>query len=326
MIPLKAWEEMSSEEQNIFRDLPEETLIKRWKTEEGTEIIRKIIGVNFAYGKSEEYKIFIGTVKTCLGKKTAKIDLRGINFSEFDNLRNDEIFSFDFSNCALHYSNFSGAKLTSSSFKGSDILYSDFSFAFVDESDFSNTNLTLSDFNNASLEESDLRGAWISNIQLEGADLGFIKYNNKTDFHNVDVSKVEGSSNPLFISFVKRKHFLKHFKKKSLTNKITYYIWLIISDCGQSVIRWSFVSFIICLLFGLLYSYIPESFTISNGRAATDFTYYYYSVVTFTTLGFGDIVPNCTVSELIVTLEVVVGYIMLGGLISIFATKFIPND
>ncbi|WP_041279584.1 ion channel [Desulfobacula toluolica] len=76
----------------------------------------------------------------------------------------------------------------------------------------------------------------------------------------------------------------------------------------------------------LLYSYFPELFTIANDRPPTKFTYYYYSIVTFTTLGFGDIVPNDIKSEIIITIEVILGYIMLGGLISIFATKFIPKE
>ncbi|MBW2993226.1 hypothetical protein KY317_01475, partial [Candidatus Woesearchaeota archaeon] len=41
------------------------------------------------------------------------------------------------------------------------------------------------------------------------------------------------------------------------------------------------------------------------------------------TLGFGDITPSpsCWWAQAIVTLEVTFGYIMLGGLISIFANK-----
>ena len=49
--------------------------------------------------------------------------------------------------------------------------------------------------------------------------------------------------------------------------------------------------------------------------------YLYYSIVTFTTLGFGDIVPLTNWARLAVGAEVFAGYIMLGGLISIFANK-----
>jgi voltage-gated potassium channel Kch len=47
----------------------------------------------------------------------------------------------------------------------------------------------------------------------------------------------------------------------------------------------------------------------------------YYSFVTFTTLGLGDVYPATQTAARLVIFEVVVGYIMLGGLISIFATK-----
>ena len=46
-----------------------------------------------------------------------------------------------------------------------------------------------------------------------------------------------------------------------------------------------------------------------------------YSVVTFTTLGFGDIGAVTNWARLAVGVEVVLGYVMLGGLISIFANK-----
>lgn len=324
--PIKSWEEMNSEDQDIFRKMSEEELVTRWDTDQGREIKNKIIKINFSYGSSEDYKSFIGTVKTSWGKSKPKIDLRGINFSEFSNLKNDEIFSFDFSNCALTYSDFSGSEFTSSNFKNSNILYSDFSNSIFNECDFSHTNLTLTNFDNSSLEESDFRSSWLSSISLNGVNLGFIKFDKKTDFQNIDVSKVEGSSNPLFLSFIRRKHYLKHFKTQSTGNKIIYYLWLFISDCGQSFVRWTIVSLIICLLFGFIYSHIPESFILSDGRIRSAFSFYYYSVVTFTTLGFGDIVPNNMWSEIVVTIEVILGYIMLGGLISIFATKFIPKD
>ena len=52
------------------------------------------------------------------------------------------------------------------------------------------------------------------------------------------------------------------------------------------------------------------------------YTPFYFSMVTFTTLGFGDVTPLDWVGQMWITLEVVLGYVMLGGLISIFANKF----
>lgn len=324
--PIKPWERMSAEEQKRFRDMSEEQVVKRWDSTLGEEIKRKIVEVNLKYGASSSYRDFLGTVKTGWGDEPPKIDLRGINFTGFTNLIEDEIFGFDFSNCSLTYSNLSNAEFSSSKFRKADILYSDFSNSILDDCDFSGANLTLSDFSNSRLEGADFRNVWMSDVSFLGADLGYIKYNRRTDFHNIDIAKVSGSSNPLFISYVRRKHYLKHFKAQNLGNKIIYYIWLAISDCGQSFLRWFAVSLLICIIFGYIYSMFSSSFFLANNRSATAFTFYYYSVVTFTTLGFGDVVPKDICAEIAVTVEVITGYVMLGGLISIFATKFIPKD
>ncbi len=64
-----------------------------------------------------------------------------------------------------------------------------------------------------------------------------------------------------------------------------------------------------------------ESFMVPNLDFYNFNTLIYYSVVTFTTLGFGDITPKTPEATRWVMAEVIIGYIMLGGLISIFATK-----
>ena len=66
----------------------------------------------------------------------------------------------------------------------------------------------------------------------------------------------------------------------------------------------------------------PESFRISEPDPLpfNFWTMMYYSIVTFTTLGFGDITPKTTTAAMWIMAEVIIGYIMLGGLISIFAS------
>ncbi len=61
-----------------------------------------------------------------------------------------------------------------------------------------------------------------------------------------------------------------------------------------------------------------------SGRPCTWLTDFYFSVGTFSTLGFGDVTPCNWVGELVVMVEVFLGYAMLGGAISIFTSKFIP--
>ena len=232
--PTSVWEDMNEDEKKYFYNMAEEELKERCESEQGHKIIKNIININLEYGSSAEYSKFLGTIKNDLGKEIPKFDLRGLNFSYYSNIIDDEIFSFDFSNSWLHYSNFEGSCFTHSTFINSNILYSNFSNAALDECDFSNTNLTLSDFSNSRLEYANFSGAWLSSLNLDNSDLGYIKYDKETDFHNIDIYSVKGSSSPLLISDIKTKQYLKHFKEYSQMNKVLYYIWLAISDCDKA--------------------------------------------------------------------------------------------
>jgi uncharacterized protein YjbI with pentapeptide repeats len=130
---------------------------------------------------------------------------------------------------------------------------------------------------------------------------------------------------PLIARRTKDAWYLHSFKK-SYPN--IYRLWKITSNCGQSFIRWMFLSLIIAAFFAALYHCIyvfyPGGPAFKGQYISSDYpflSFFYYSIVTFTTLGFGDIIPTNVFTQLIVMLEVVLGYIMLGGLISIFANK-----
>jgi hypothetical protein len=58
-----------------------------------------------------------------------------------------------------------------------------------------------------------------------------------------------------------------------------------------------------------------------QGSAHTWFTPFYFSVVTYTTLGFGDVKPATLIGELIVSSEVILGYTTLGLLLAVLAEK-----
>lgn len=117
--------------------------------------------------------------------------------------------------------------------------------------------------------------------------------------------------------------FLADFKKQY---KKTYFFWRLFADCGRSMSRWALWSLFFALYFAvnyyLIYCAYPTAFKFEVLTSTKSFwSFIYYSVVTFTTLGFGDIVPAAEWVQRWVMAEVVLGYIMLGGLISIFAVK-----
>jgi hypothetical protein len=97
--------------------------------------------------------------------------------------------------------------------------------------------------------------------------------------------------------------------------------WALI-DHGRSLAKVSFYATIIAMLYGLVYladmNFGWQIMDYSNS-AQTWFTPFYYSVVTYTTLGYGDVTANSLLGEMLVISEVIVGYFTLGLLLAILA-------
>jgi hypothetical protein len=93
--------------------------------------------------------------------------------------------------------------------------------------------------------------------------------------------------------------------------------WSII-DYGRSLLRVALLSFGLAGVYGAIYRLFPEILDFKQS-AQTWFTPYYFSIVTYTTLGFGDIKPKTLLGELVVSSEVILGYTTLGLLLSVLA-------
>ena len=59
--------------------------------------------------------------------------------------------------------------------------------------------------------------------------------------------------------------------------------------------------------------------SVKRADARSWFTPYYFSIVTYTTLGFGDVRPATLAGEIVVSSEVILGYTTLGVLLSVLA-------
>ena len=153
-----------------------------------------------------------------------------------------------------------------------------------------------------------------------------------TEFY-LDSQHVDEVASPFFKRYVADRQFIRAFNQ---ANPVLARLWRWSSDYGRSLGLWAFWSLFFAFVFALAYmplptwvptwikSFAPEFHQTSgvySGEPLTFWNCFYFSVVTFTTLGFGDIVADNSTARLLVTLEVIFGYMMLGGLISIFSNK-----
>lgn len=155
---------------------------------------------------------------------------------------------------------------------------------------------------------------------------------NPTEFY-LDSQHVDEVANPFFKRYVADQQFIRAFNK---ANPMLARLWRWSSDYGRNLGLWAFWSLFFAFLFAIAYmpfpswlpAWIPDwspQFHQATGKYSgeplTFWNSFYFSIVTFTTLGFGDVVADNATARLLVTLEVIFGYLMLGGLISIFANK-----
>lgn len=114
-------------------------------------------------------------------------------------------------------------------------------------------------------------------------------------------------------SFFANAQYLKWFE---------YLILKISSDYGRSFVRWGFSGMAFAFSFALAYYFMgPSHFIHAANSDHSIMDYLYFSVVTFTTLGYGDIVPATAITKTLATIEVFFGYIMLGLFINLIQRR-----
>jgi uncharacterized protein YjbI with pentapeptide repeats len=191
---------------------------------------------------------------------------------------------------------------------------------FLENADF--TSMELKKYNKCEMSETYFYNILGLDEFIEKNKNKF-KYSNKTEFLPDNFLLKLGQESSIHLPIISRKikddMYLLSFKKK---HPKTHFIWWLFADCGRSLLRWALWSILFAVLFAsVFFSMGPDAFSINSKLPYSGITMLYYSVITFTTLGFGDVIPNTIVASIVVMLEVILGYIMLGGLISILANK-----
>lgn len=180
-----------------------------------------------------------------------------------------------------------------------------------------------SNFKGAKLMKCNLKNSWFSEANIENAIFDYSimdnvlldnsKYNNKTSFVGVNINSINFNLAALTYDLALHQQKIDHFKNQY---PVLAYVFYITSNYGKSLLRWSMCCFILIVMFSLVFYLIPNLINQTGFGNAL-----YFSVVTFTTLGYGDILPISLLGKLLAIIEVSLGYLMSGVLIAILTKR-----
>ena len=210
-----------------------------------------------------------------------------------------------------------GATFSSSQLQDADLRTAQLRGARFREAQLHGAVLESAHLEDVELVDAEVSQAAFRNVDMRGARLRGLKGYLSADWVGVDVRNVDFSGSWLVRRHMLDENFLAEFRAQSSMHKKIYFLWWLTSDCGRSLYRWSLFTFVIASLYAVAYSFVA----IDYGPHASLFSPLYFSIVTFTTLGYGDVLPASGFAQLLVVTEVILGYLGLGGLLSILANK-----
>ncbi|RUT84547.1 MULTISPECIES: potassium channel family protein [unclassified Mesorhizobium] len=108
-----------------------------------------------------------------------------------------------------------------------------------------------------------------------------------------------------------------HWRKRRAGSWLLYAFWRITSSYGESLRRWLFCTMTTILVFAALYEV-----THSAQPTINFWDNLYCSVVTFTSLGYGDIHPSGLLGKFLASMEIGSGLIAFGILMSFISKRF----
>ncbi len=270
------------------------------------------------------------------GARLVRADLRGATLFGAT-LARTHLLGADLAGADLTQAQARGAILGSARLEGAVLFDADLGDATLTEAtlrhaDLRSANLCGARLRGADLTAAELRGADLAEADLTGAAVGSADFGDASlrgarlrgvsgfttaDWVGVGIADVDFNGAYALRRTILDENYLHEFRTTSRTSAAVYAVWKATSDCGRSLTRWALLTLTVALLFGLAYTQV----SLDQGDYPTALSPFYFSVVTLTTLGFGDVVPASLGAQIVVLVEVVIGYIMLGGLLSIFATK-----
>lgn len=161
------------------------------------------------------------------------------------------------------------------------------------------------------------------NVNIMELRLGLLNELDRTEFYDNEYLAFFCTRSWHLKRILEDRDYINSYKKNHKWKALGWK-WLG-GNYGESVILFSIWPLLIFAVFSCFYYFNPQFF-FSCGCWSNWFQPIYFSIVTFSTLGFGDIHPITGWGQFLVVIEVIFGYIFLGGIVSLFANKMIRKS
>lgn len=291
---------------------------------------------SFQYEK-EKYNLKSFALQFETSQMMSTNDLRGINLDEISfNLC--KIINCFFATASFRKSNFQQCWLINTNLVKTDFSNSRFVSIKVDEgSQINGINLKGAFVNAIELNEKAIGNSVFSFTQVSYLTLikdtikklckpnDRINYKNRNEtvFSGFQITGVNNSNLKRLHQYLDWYQYiyyrLSKFKNESFLKRILFLLSIIFTKHWSSL--WVLTGFAISInfVYGILIYIIRDSF---QSKYTLDiFDSFYLSIVTFSSLGFGDIVPINWIGQLLVLINVVSGYVVLGIFIFLLTNK-----
>jgi len=289
-------------------------------------------------------------------------NLKGTSFYEanlknadlrFADLEDVDLFKAHLENTKLAKTILKNASLSNANLQGVQIWSANLENACLSSAHLENTNFSYAYLKGACLDESNLQGASFQQAFVDGmTSIWNCKVDRDTHFMGVALNSVciDPRTKQLLEYNIRRMNWEAWYNEQHWSLR-----WLVrkfwkISDYGMSTkqiiktfFKLAFVFAIIYYIWGFIDYYlvgikdypgiVSDLFVLEDKQEAVSrwlvpFRAVYFSIVTMTTLGFGDMYANAhsflrgLLGHVLLALQVILGYVLLGALVTRFAVLF----
>jgi len=258
---------------------------------------------------------------------TGKVHLEGANFT-FANLEKVRFDNANLENAELGMANLHEAVLMGAHLEHAHLIGTYLVGAKLQAAHLIGASFFCARLEGANLSFTHMQGTEFELAIVDGFTLIWnCTIDQRTDFRGVGLenARLDERTRELLKYNVRRLNWEDWYKEHWILKWPLKSFWWV-SDYGMSIGRIIVIFFMLAFLFALAYCVCPNCIMVYDkaGDIRGFLHAFYFSIVTMTTLGFGDIAanPDSNLGQVLLMLQVILGYFLFGALITRFAVLF----